>query len=109
MLAGFYLLRGAFEQRLPEKHTYPRRERGHMLVNCRGGRSRSVALVALFLHVEMPERYPTLDDALAHVRARRDAARRTNGSRRRSRCWSRPPAGRRAGSRWSTRTPEAAV
>ena len=72
MLAGFYLLRGAFEQRLPEKHTYPRRERGHILVNCRGGRSRSVALVALFLHVEMPERYPTLDDALAHVRARRE-------------------------------------
>ena len=72
MLAGFYLLRGAFEQRLPEKHTYPRRERGNILVNCRGGRSRSVALVALFLHVEMPERYPTLDDALAHVRARRE-------------------------------------
>ena len=61
MLAGFYLLRGAFEQELPDKHTYPRRERGNVLVNCRGGRSRSVALVALFLHVEMPERYPTLD------------------------------------------------
>jgi hypothetical protein len=72
MLAGFYLLRGAFEQRLPEKHTYPRRERGHVLVNCRGGRSRSVALAALFLHVEIPERYPSLDAALGHVRARRD-------------------------------------
>ena len=45
MLAGFYLLRGAFEQQLPEKATYPRRVRGNVLVNCRGGRSRSVALV----------------------------------------------------------------
>lgn len=68
MLAGFYLLRGALEQVLPEKATYPRRERGNVLVNCRGGRSRSVALVALFLHVEMPERYPSLEAALAHVR-----------------------------------------
>ena len=42
-----------------------------MLVNCRGGRSRSVALVG-FLHVEMPERYPTLESALAHVRTQRD-------------------------------------
>jgi hypothetical protein len=72
VLAGFYLLRGAFEQELPEKATYPRRERGNVLVNCRGGRSRSVALVALFLHVEMPDRYPTLDAALAQVRERRD-------------------------------------
>ena len=55
MLAGFYLLRGAFEQQLPEKATYPRRARGNVLVNCRGGRSRSVALVALFLAVEMPD------------------------------------------------------
>ena len=72
VLAGFYLLRGAFEQELPDKRTYPRRARGNVLVNCRGGRSRSVALVALFLHVEMPERYPTLESALAHVRTRRD-------------------------------------
>ena len=72
VLAGFYLLRGAFEQELPDKRTYPRRARGNVLVNCRGGRSRSVALVALFLHVEMPGRYPTLESALAHVRTRRD-------------------------------------
>ena len=71
MLAGFYLLRGAFEQQLPEKATYPRRARGNVLVNCRGGRSRSVALVALFLAVEMPDRYPSLEAALAHVRSRR--------------------------------------
>lgn len=72
MLAGFYMLRGSFTQKLPDKATYPRREQGNVLVNCRGGRSRSVALVALFLHIEMPDRFPTLDSALAHVRTRRE-------------------------------------
>lgn len=72
MLAGYYLLRGAFSQQLPDKSTYRRREKGNVLVNCRGGRSRSVTLVALFLHVEMPEKFPTLDDALNHVRTKRE-------------------------------------
>lgn len=72
MLSGFYLLRGAFSQELPERSTYRRREKGNVLVNCRGGRSRSVTLVALFLHVEMPDKFPTLDDALQHVRVRRE-------------------------------------
>ncbi len=72
MLAGYYLLQGAFRQILPEKESYPLRERGNVLVNCRGGRSRSVALVSLFLHHEMPELFPTLDAALDHVRGRRE-------------------------------------
>lgn len=72
MLSGFYLLRGALSQVLPEKATYKRREKGNVLVNCRGGRSRSVSLVALFLHVEMPDKFPTLDAALDHVRTRRE-------------------------------------
>ncbi len=75
MLSGFYLLRGALSQVLPQKATYKRREKGNVLVNCRGGRSRSVSLVALFLHVEMPEKFPTLDDALNHVRTRRELRR----------------------------------
>lgn len=75
MLSGFYLLRGALSQVLPEKATYKRREKGNVLVNCRGGRSRSVSLVALFLHVEMPDKFPTLDAALDHVRTRRELRR----------------------------------
>lgn len=71
MLAGYYLLRGALSQVLPDRSSYPRRERGNVLVNCRGGRSRSVALVALLLHHTMPEKYPTLDAALDHVRRAR--------------------------------------
>lgn len=72
MLAGYYQLRGALSQILPDKASYPLRDRGNVLVNCRGGRSRSVALVALLLHHAMPEKYPTLDAALSHVRIRRE-------------------------------------
>lgn len=72
MLAGYYLLQGAFQQILPDRASYPRRERGNVLVNCRGGRSRSVVLVSLFLHHTVPDRFPTLDDALKHVRTQRE-------------------------------------
>jgi len=72
MLAGYYLLHGAMFQELPEKTSYPRRERGNVLVHCRGGRSRSVALVALYLHMQLPDRFPALEDALAHIRHHRE-------------------------------------
>lgn len=72
MLAGYFQLLGALSQLLPDRASYPLRERGNVLVNCRGGRSRSVALVALLLHKQMPDRYPTLDAALEHVRIRRE-------------------------------------
>lgn len=72
MLAGYYQLLGALSQILPDRASYPLRESGNLLVNCRGGRSRSVALVALLLHKQMPERYPSLDAALEHVRTRRE-------------------------------------
>ncbi|MAM12828.1 MAG: protein phosphatase [Rhizobiaceae bacterium] len=72
ILAGYYQLLGALSQILPNRASYPLRERGNLLVNCRGGRSRSVALVALLLHKQMPDRYPTLEVALDHVRTRRE-------------------------------------
>lgn len=71
MLGAYFILRGALDQRLPNRPSYLNRERGNLLVNCRGGRSRSVALAALFLHVEAPDRYPTLDAAIALIRERR--------------------------------------
>ncbi|MBB4952026.1 myo-inositol-1(or 4)-monophosphatase [Agrobacterium vitis] len=71
MLAGYHLLRSALDQQFPDKPSYPRREKGNILVNCRGGRSRSVTLVSLFLHLDFPDRYPTLDAAIAHVRVQR--------------------------------------
>lgn len=71
LLAGYYLLRGALDQSFPQRPSYPNRDKGNVLVNCRAGRSRSVAIVALFLHIEMPDVYPTLASAIDHVRERR--------------------------------------
>ncbi|WP_332305044.1 dual specificity protein phosphatase family protein [Rhizobium sp. GR12] len=72
MVAAHYILRAALEQILPDKPSYPRRERGNVLINCRGGRSRSVAVVALFLHLTLPVEFPTLDDAISFVRVKRE-------------------------------------
>lgn len=71
MLGGYLLLDGAVRQVLPERRSYPLRDRGNVLVHCRGGRSRSTILVALYLHLHRPERFPDLDRAIAHVRERR--------------------------------------
>ncbi|MBT3358582.1 MAG: dual specificity protein phosphatase family protein [Rhodospirillales bacterium] len=71
MLASYYILDGAIRQVLPEKPTYPRREQGNVLVHCRGGRSRSTALAALYMHLHRPEKYPTMEDALTQVRTAR--------------------------------------
>ena len=68
MLASYLLLDGAIRQTIPEKRTYPNRAKGNVLVHCRGGRSRSVALVALYLHLNRLDKFPTLECALAHVR-----------------------------------------
>jgi myo-inositol-1(or 4)-monophosphatase len=72
ILAGYHLMRSALDQELPEKASYKVREKGNILVNCRGGRSRSVTIVALFLHLEYPDRYPTLDAAITHIREKRE-------------------------------------
>ncbi|UFS68216.1 dual specificity protein phosphatase family protein (plasmid) [Paracoccus denitrificans] len=72
MLAGYYQLRGALDQVMPDKASYPLRERGNVLVNCRAGRSRSVVLVALFLHLHLPKEFPRLADAIDHVRIKRE-------------------------------------
>jgi len=72
MVAAHYILRAALEQVLPEKPSYPRRERGSVLINCRGGRSRSVVVVALFLNLTLPNEFPTLEDAIGFVRWKRE-------------------------------------
>lgn len=72
ILAGYYLLDGAFNQQLPDKPSYPNRERGNVLIHCRGGRSRSVAIASLYMHRKQPDQYPTLQSAIDAVRERRD-------------------------------------
>ena len=72
MLGAYYILDGALRQTMPKRETYPFVDGGNVLVNCRSGRSRSVSLVALFLHKQQPHLYPTLDDALAVIREKRE-------------------------------------
>jgi hypothetical protein len=67
MLAGYYQMLGLLSQKMPDKPAYPRREHGNLLVNCRAGRSRSVTLSALFLHLQQPARFPALEDAIGHI------------------------------------------
>ncbi len=71
MLGGYCILYGALHQTLPVKESYPRQERGNVLVHCREGRSRSVALAALYLHLQDPVRFPELEDAIGLVREKR--------------------------------------
>lgn len=72
MLGAYYILDGALKQTMPKRHTYPFADGGNVLVNCRSGRSRSVSLVALFLHKQQPDLFPTLEDAVAHIRKHRE-------------------------------------
>jgi hypothetical protein len=72
MLAGYLLLDGAVRQILPDRTSYPQRRQGNVLVHCRGGRSRSTVLVALYLHLSRPDKFPSLDLAIAHVREKRE-------------------------------------
>lgn len=68
LLAAVLALAGLLTQASPGKANYPDHRPGNILVHCLGGRSRSVAVLALFLHLALPERYPTLKDALDHLR-----------------------------------------
>jgi hypothetical protein len=72
MLAGYYLLCGIVGQSMPDKPSYPNQTRGNILVNCRAGRSRSIGLLSLYLHLQHSARFPNLEDALGHVRAARE-------------------------------------
>lgn len=71
LLAGYLQLSGLMRQQMPDKATYPWPSGGHVLVNCRGGRSRSVIVVSLFLHLERSADFPTLAGAIAYVRQMR--------------------------------------
>jgi hypothetical protein len=72
LLAGYYLLCGIIGQQMPDRPSYPNQERGHVLVNCRAGRSRSIILTSLYLHLQFGKRFPHLANALSFVRAARE-------------------------------------
>ncbi|WP_437612218.1 dual specificity protein phosphatase family protein [Erwinia sp. V71] len=68
LLAGVLALDGMVHQDSPGKPSYPLHRRGDILVHCRGGRSRSVSVLALYLYYTQPEWYPTVQAALAYLR-----------------------------------------
>ncbi|MBD9455419.1 MULTISPECIES: dual specificity protein phosphatase [unclassified Rhizobium] len=72
MLGAYYILDGALRQTMPKRHTYPFADGGNVLVNCRSGRSRSVALVALCIYRQQRDLFPTIEDAISHIRERRE-------------------------------------
>ena len=71
MFAAVHMLHGMLHQTFPEKKSYPLRQPGNVLVHCRGGRSRSVAVAALYLNHMFPERWPSLDDLIDEIRHKR--------------------------------------
>lgn len=72
--AAVLALHGLLTQASPGKPNYPTHRYGNVLVNCRGGRSRSVTVLALYMHLTAPEQWSTLQSAVDHIRAIRGNA-----------------------------------
>ncbi|CAM3597921.1 protein phosphatase [Rahnella bruchi] len=68
LLAGVLALDGLLGQVSPGKVSYPPHRAANVLVHCRGGRSRSVAVLALYLYFTQSERFPTPQAALTSLR-----------------------------------------
>ena len=71
LISACHLIDAMLHQNIPEKESYPIKRTGNILVHCRGGRSRSVAVSALYLHLKYPGRWPAFDEALQYVRDKR--------------------------------------
>ncbi len=67
MFAAVHMLHGMLHQSFPEKKSYPLRQSGNVLVHCRGGRSRSVAVAALYLKHMFPERWLDLNNLIYEI------------------------------------------
>ncbi len=71
MFSAVHTLHGMLHQTFPEKKSYPLKQAGNVLVHCRGGRSRSVAVAALYLNHMFPERWPSMNDLIDEIRYKR--------------------------------------
>lgn len=68
MFAAVHVLHGMLHQKFPEKQSYPVKTAGNVLVHCRGGRSRSVAVAALYLNHMFPQSWPSISDLVDDIR-----------------------------------------
>ena len=69
LMAAVLALHAAIETYMPGKPHYPVHKNGNILVHCRGDRSRSLTVIALYLHLRQPERFSTLKSSIEHVRS----------------------------------------
>jgi myo-inositol-1(or 4)-monophosphatase len=71
LLGAVLTVAGILGQASPGKAHYPPHRPGNLLVHCRGGRSRSATVLALYLTLAHGEAFPSFEAAINHVRARR--------------------------------------
>ena len=71
LAAATLAIAGMVAQAAPGKPSYPAHRPGGLLVHCRGGRSRSIAALALFLAWRQPQDYADLATALDRLGALR--------------------------------------
>lgn len=68
LLAAVFALDGILNQESPGKAHYPAHKYGNVLVHCRGGRSRSLAVLAIYLFWRHRDQFPNLEKAISHIR-----------------------------------------
>ena len=71
LLAAGHTVEGLLHQDSPKKASHPRHKPGNLLIHCRAGRSRSVIVAALYLHLKYPEKWPSFEQTLDFVRVQR--------------------------------------
>lgn len=71
MAAAVHTVEGLMRGYVPAKPHYPAHSKGNVLVHCRGGRSRSVTVIALWLSAFVGERFDGFEAALRYLRALR--------------------------------------
>lgn len=72
LLSAVLALDGILHQDSPGKPHYPPHRRGNVLVHCRGGRSRSLIVLAIYLFWRHRDEFPSLDAAINHIRDLRE-------------------------------------
>lgn len=68
LAAAVLTLEGLMNGYVPAKPHYPQHRKGNILIHCRGGRSRSVTVLALWLARQLPQQFTNFDAAVAFLR-----------------------------------------